>query len=343
MTDATEVAPIPADGPAGMLLRLPPRLPQATWHDPVAVYLDGLARGHSQETAKRSLRRVARLIDASGIEAVPWEQLRYPHYQALRAALEAATTAKGTRLTPGSANTALAALRGVAKAAWALGYIDAQELERIRSIRPVRGEALPAGRDARPGELRALLEACERDESPAGYRDAAIIALLYVTGMRRSELATLELSDYESDTGEIRIRSGKGRKARIVFAGSAMPVLVDWLEVRGDRPGRLFLPVNRGGNIRGEGMTAQAVYNALDKRVREARLGQPLTPHDLRRSMIGDALDAGADLSVVQKVAGHADPGTTARYDRRGARAVRRVSEELLHVPYVPRSQRRRG
>ncbi len=145
------------------------------------------------------------------------------------------------------------------------------------------------------------------------------------------------------ETGELKVRSGKGRKARVVFAGSAAAALADWLEVRGDVPGRLFLPVNRGGNIRGEGMTAQAVYNVLEKRVREARLGKPLTPHDLRRSMIGDALDAGTDLSTVQKVAGHADPGTTARYDRRGVRAVRRVSEELLHVPYVPRSQRHPG
>ncbi len=265
---------------------LPPRDPRALVQDPVPVYLGGLAPGHSQETARRSLRRIAKLIEAPSVEAVPWEQLRYPHYQALRAALEAAITSKGTQISPASANTALAVLRGVARASWALGYIDAQELEKIKSIRPVRGESLPAERDAKPGELRALLEACERDESPAGYRDAAILGLLYVTGMRRSELSALELSDYDPETGELKVRSGKGRKARVVFAGSAAAALSDWLEVRGDVPGRLFLPVNRGGNIRGEGMTAQAVYNALEKRVREARLSKPLTPHDLRRSII---------------------------------------------------------
>jgi site-specific recombinase XerD len=323
---------------ATTLPSIPPRH-QVLLTDPVATYLAGLDEG-SQSAVRRSLRRVARLIEAPSIDAVPWENLRYAHYQAIKGKLLAHRRDPddpGSGYAPGTINLTLTHLRGVARQVWSLGYMTAEEWERVKEIRPAKGERLPAGRDASQGELAALLRACSADPGPAGARDAAMIALLYSTGVRRAELAGLELEDYSPDTGELRVLRGKGRKDRIVYAaGGAAAALADWLAVRGEASGALFLPVNKGGRIAPRRMSDQAVYNALGKRAKQAGLSKPLSPHDLRRTFVGDMLDAGADIVTVQALAGHADVSTTARYDRRGERAKKKAAG-LLHVPYSPR------
>ncbi len=86
-------------------------------------------------------------------------------------------------------------------------------------------------------------------------------------------------------------------------------------------------------------MTEQAVYGIVQKRATEAGVDD-LSPHDLHRTYVGDLLDRGADIATVQRLAGHADVSTTARYDRRGGTA-RRAAADLLHVPYVRRGGRR--
>jgi len=304
-------------------------VPASKWRadeHPVGVYLAGLSAS-SRRTMAGALDTIARILtgdEASSAWDVPWHRLRFQHTQAIRSALQE-TYAHTT------ANRMLSALRGVLRAAWKLGLMAGDDYQMAASVASVRGETTPAGRALARGELAALLAAC--DQTLLGVRDAAILSVLYGCGLRREELVALDLADYDRAAQELRVR-GKGNKQRAVPAGPVVPALEDWLRIRGVKPGPLFWGL--GNRNTGRRLTAQAVYNMLEKRTKEAGV-ERLSPHDFRRTYVGDLLDAGADIVTVQKMAGHADPATTSRYDRRDSRA-RHKAASLLHVPYTQRA-----
>lgn len=306
--------------------------------NPVSAYLAGLAES-SRRPMRTNLETVARLVSGGRVSAMElaWWELRYEHTSLIRSTLAAS-------YAPATANLMLSAMRGVLKASFRLGYMNADDLQRASDVPPARGSRLPPGRAVDRGELFALFRLCYEDNKTArGARDAALFALLYACGLRRSEAVALDLSDYDPGTLEVRVR-GKGNKERMVYAeGGADRAVNLWLGLRGGETGALFLPVNKGGRIvrervdpDGEVILArlsdQAVYDIVKRRHREAGV-KKLSPHDFRKTFVGDLLDAVGDLSVAQQLAGHADPGTTARYDRRGERAKRKAAGHL-HVPY---------
>src|SRR5262249_35358907 len=119
--------------------------------------------------------------------------------------------------------------------------------------------------------------------------------------------------DYMPATGELRVR-GKGNKERLVYlSGGGIEAVKDWLLRRGPEPGPMLTPVRKSGKVVVRRLTDQAIYNALLKRAPEANV-RAFSPHDLRRTFVSELLDAGADISAVQKLAGHASVTTTARY-----------------------------
>ena len=297
-------------------------------HHPAAVYLARLAPG-SRRTMRAALETIAGLLSGGRLDAegLDWSALRYAHTAAVRSRLAEA-------FAPATASRMLSALRGVLREAWRLGQIPAEDFHRAADVPPVRGTSLPRGRALAMGELRALFEQCAEDERPAGARDAALLGVLYGAGLRRAEVVALDLADYRTEGAELRVRRGKGRKARITYTPSGCSQALErWLEYRGLEPGPLFCPVNKGGAITIRSMTDQAVLAVLARRARQAGVAS-FSPHDLRRSFISDLLDAGADISTVQQLAGHASVTTTARYDRRGD-VTRRRAVDLLHVPYI--------
>lgn len=303
----------------------PARTAKPSQH-PAAVYLAGLAEGPGRVSMLSTLRVVAGILGNGDVETTPWAELRFSHVAALRSKL-------AETYAPATCNKALAAVRGTLKAAWRLGLMDGEDYRRVADVGNVKGSRLPAGRALDGGELRALFAACA-DSTPAGARDAAAFSLMFGAGLRRAEAAAVQVADYDAETGALRVL-GKGNKERTCYLANGGKSAVDgWLAVRGQAEGSLLCPVSQSGQVSaGAGITAQALMVRLGRRCRQAGVAAA-SPHDLRRSFVSGLLDAGADIASVQKLAGHASPATTARYDRRPEAAKLRAAS-MLHVPYV--------
>lgn len=270
---------------------------------------------------RRALHAIG--VKPGNTDSVPWERMRYAEVVALRAALVA-------EYGPACVNQSLSAVRGVMREAFRLGYITGDEWARIEDVRGVRAERLPAGRDVTEGELVKLFAACDRSD-PVGVRDAALLAVLRVTGMRRAEVCRAKLENLDMEAGQLVI-VGKRNKQRICHLGEAKTDVEAWLEVRGPEPGALFLSWSqRAQEFRLAGITESGVYDVLHRLAARAGV-DAASPHDFRRTVAGDLLDEGVDLVTVQKMLGHDDPKTTSRYDRRGER-TRRDAASKLKIP----------
>jgi integrase len=295
--------------------------------DPLTAYLRRFSMRGRLAIIDR-FRAVARLTgrDPAQLAAIPWESLDHDRVARLREALLSGGSA------PATVNLTLVALRGVARAARNLGLLNGEEFGRIEAVPRAGGSRLPAGRAAARREITALLDICAVNPGPdgvAGRRDAAVLTLLAYTGLRRSEVAGLTFANCVlGNNPRLRVR-GKGDKEREVpLAPQVVAALNAWIAARGRRQGPLFARVDRNGKVLAGGLSDNGIWKIVSRRNQEAGLPH-LTPHDFRRTWVGALLDEDVDLVTVQALAGHADPKTTARYDRRGAAAKNRAISAL--------------
>jgi len=247
----------------------------------------------------------------------------------LRAVLAARCDAKVWQAT--TVNAHLSALRGVIHEAWRLGYMNADERDRAKDIANLKADRdEPAGRDINDVEIAAMLDPGD-DPGPLEVRDTAVIAWLWSTGGRRAEAAGQLIENYQRRERAVKIL-GKGNKQRTGYLHPEAAVYVGrWLTLVGEREGPMFRPVDRWGNIAPRAMSPRAVALVVERRRRRSGL-EPLSTHDWRRPFVGVLLDAGADLALVQALAGHQSPATTALYDRRPALA-RRAAVDRRTMP----------
>ncbi|NEP56025.1 MAG: site-specific integrase [Symploca sp. SIO2G7] len=290
---------------------------------PAAVYLDSLSEG-SRSTMRQSLDAIASMLTNGecDVMTLDWSKLRYQHTMAVRTALK-------RKLAPATASKMLCALRRVLSEALRLDLIDPLDYAKAVDLPSIKPSSKLRGRALSTDEISALMSACQNSQGAIGLRDLALIGILRGGGIRRAEVVKLELRDFNPETGALEIRLGKGGKDRTVYLpDGAISLVLDWLEVRGSEPGPLLCPVRKGGKIEYRHMNPDAVLKIVRRRAKQAGV-ELFSPHDFRRTFCSDLLDAGVDIVTVQKLAGHASPVTTAKYDRRGEEVKRRAVKNL--------------
>jgi integrase/recombinase XerD len=218
---------------------------------------------------------------------------------------------------------ALAAIRGMFRFLVAERHLKIDPTENIEN--PKLWTTLP--KSLPPADVEALLRAPDR-ATAAGLRDAAMLELLYATGLRVSELIRVRIDDLVMDAGFLRT-IGKGSKERIVpFGDSARDAIVVYME-RG-RPEldskldpHLFL------TIRGRPMSRQSFWMKIVRYAREAGISTHISPHVLRHSFATHLLENGADLRSVQLMLGHSDISTTQIYTHVSRARLQRMYEQF--------------
>jgi site-specific recombinase XerD len=179
-------------------------------------------------------------------------------------------------------------------------------------------------------DIDELLDGATPEDEPVWRRrrDDAVLELLYGSGLRVSELCTLDVDSVDLPAGAVSVWGKGSKERRVPISKPATDAIAAWLQIRRD-----VLPASSGaamfGNERGNRLTPRDVRRIIDR-----RSPVPTHPHALRHSFATHLLDGGADLRAVQELLGHSDVATTQRYTH--------VSKERLRTVYTethPRAQ----
>ena len=296
--------------------------------NPLTLYLTRLAPS-SQLTMRYVLQDAADRLGFEDInlDDIDWHLLQPEHVIALVAAL------REDGYAPNTSSLYVNAVRGVMNEAWRLNLISQEHLLRMRTVKAAPGTRLSQGRNLRRSLIREMMEVCAADPRPQGLRDAAVIGILYGSGMRKSESVNLDLAQINFEERSLRV-IGKGNKELIKYAPDwAFTKLQAWLAFRREQlkegeqdDNFLFNRIRRGSHITRERITKHAIYYIA--RQRGEQVGVKIMPHDFRRSFITRVIEE-HDLSIAQKLAHHTNIQTTASYDVRNDNERRRAVDRF--------------
>lgn len=301
---------------------------------PAYLYLCTVAP-NSQRVYMDAMKEIVRVISNTEIDkkdmeehevfGFQWQNLTYAD------ALDVKAKLGHGNFKYSSVNRILVVLRNIIKMAISEGMIDTSNIQdaiRITKIPQIKGmdNSLPNDEITKM-ELETLINGLNSDKN-IDIRDRAMISLLFITGLRRSEIIRLNLSDLDTESGQVTVYESKGHKSRDLFIPEPfLSYLNEWLHVRGDMPGKIFLKVPKGGRVvrikdkKGllRGITGQTVRDMVARRSMQL-LGKHTVPTDYRRKFAAISFDLGIDISTIADDMGHSDLKTTKRYDPRRGR-----------------------
>jgi integrase/recombinase XerD len=293
----------------------------------IQTYLDHLTveRGMSRHTVaayRRDLHRYANYLAELGVtDSSQVSSAMIGNYAARLREGRAAPDGDGRIEAPlanASVARAVIAVRSLHRFAAAEGLTADDPARSVRPPKPPR--RLPKALSLE--QVQAML-AVPSTDTEVGLRDAALLELLYGTGIRISEAVTLDVDEVDrlartpADEPAPGLRVlGKGDKERIVPVGSYARRALDAYLIRG-RP--MLVAVGRGTpalfvNTRGDRLSRQSAWAVLRSVAEKAGITAEVSPHTLRHSYATHLLDGGADIRVVQELLGHASVTTTQIY-----------------------------
>lgn len=301
--------------------------------NPAHIYLDSLQTPAGARSRMYLLNRLARMLGSESYESVFWQDLRTPVIRRILAELRDDTESP---VSPVTRNIYLSTIKAVSREAWMMGVMELEVFEKIRTIPPIRHESVTSGRAYDFEMLQAIITAARDDGTPTARRNTLIIAFMSFLGLRRQEVTKVHISDINFLEKELTVQ-GKGNKQRILtFPTPVWEELISYLDAeRGYDSGALFCPYwNKRSTpkINDEGLDVTNINYILKK----ARLnchdliGQPVTPHDLRRSFATELHDRGMSVREIQVLLGHANSSTTETYVRDDKDGYRGKAAKLL-------------
>lgn len=270
--------------------------------NPVESWLSRLSE-NSRETARGSLKRSASVI--FGENQQQWEKVTIADISRLISHLS--QTKK-----PSTVAKELSFVKEVIRECWRLGMKTREDLERAISFKWRMYAGPASGRHLHKQERRKIIDTIGLGNQ--GLRDRALVRMMAL-GLRRNEIAVAKISDFQGDFTSISV-CGKGKRMRnIPISEAAAEDFRRYMRVRGSLPGYFIVATNYGALCSGKVPISTRAINKIITRIAR-QSGVNFTPHDMRRSAIGDWLGS-VDVSVAMKMAGHSSPQTTVRYDHR--------------------------